>query len=168
MVEPNEPILAEPAQGDTAPQLPDESAIPLNAERQLDFKQRMWALAAGSVLLGLLLLARCLDPSPFGMGTHRQLGLPPCTFEGMFGVRCPTCGMTTSWAHFTRLQFVSSWQANPGGLCLAIVALCAGIHSIRAAIRARYRSPLNTNWSLAITLAITALTLIDWASRLGK
>lgn len=166
MVEPNEPILAEPVEPERVTQLAAESVVPSYESRRLDFKQRMWALATGSVLLGLLLLARYLNPSPEGMGTHQQLGLPPCTFVGMFGVRCPTCGMTTSWAHFTRLQFASSWQANPGGLCLAIVALFAGVHAIIAAIRARYRSPLNAKWTVAITLAITALTLFDWASRL--
>ena len=164
MVEPDKPIPAEPVFTESA--RPISQANPLFRDRPLDFKQRMWALATGIVLFGLLLLARFLSPNPDGIGTHQQLGLPPCTFVGMFGVRCPTCGMTTSWAHFTRLQFASSWQANPGGLCLAIVALCAGTHAITSAVRGRYRSPLNAKWSVALTLAITALTLFDWASRL--
>ena len=158
MVDSNEPVLAEAAR--------PESGNTQNREYRLDGRQRLWALAAGSVLLGLLLLARLLSPDPDGMGTHQQLGLPPCTFVGIFGMRCPTCGMTTSWAHFTRLQFGSSWKANPGGLCLAVIALYAGIYAMVAAVRARYRAPMTAKWGLAITLAITGLTLFDWVSRI--
>ena len=32
------------------------------------------------------------------MGTHQQLGLPPCNFVTLTGYPCPACGMTTSFA----------------------------------------------------------------------
>jgi hypothetical protein len=73
------------------------------------------ALAIG--LLGLLVLARRLEPDPRGYGTHTQLGLGPCAFAGLTGHPCPACGMTTSWAHFTRGDLARSWRANPVG-CL--------------------------------------------------
>ena len=131
-------------------------------EQPMDLSQRIWATAVGTTLLGLLLTARCLAPDSSGMGTHQQLGLPPCTFVFMFGLRCPTCGMTTSWSHFTRGEFLASWQANPGGLCLAIVAIIVGIWSLVTAWRARYRPLLSTKATLAVTLAIACITLLDW------
>ena len=55
-------------------------------------------LMIGWGLLGLLAVARWLEPAASGMGTHQQLGLPACTTVTLFNVRCPSCGMTTSWA----------------------------------------------------------------------
>src|SRR5947209_2100708 len=61
---------------------------------RLPLVQRLALVTAGTVLIGLLATAACLTPSPRGMGTHQQLGLPPCTVVQWFGVRCPSCGMT--------------------------------------------------------------------------
>src|SRR6185437_2336397 len=38
------------------------------------------------------------DGSPRSMATHRQMGLPPCTFYATCGLPCPSCGMTTSFS----------------------------------------------------------------------
>jgi hypothetical protein len=46
-----------------------------------------------TVLLGGLSL---LAPSPDHVGTHQQLGFPPCSFRAIFGLPCPGCGGTTS------------------------------------------------------------------------
>lgn len=78
-----------------------------------------WSL----VLLGGFSLASALDPDPRGYGTHRELGLPPCTFQDVYGTRCPSCGMTTSFAHFVRGEFLQAAQANAAGVLLA--AVCA-------------------------------------------
>ena len=131
----------------------------------LDRRQRLWAVATGVILLGLLAVARVLTPSPAGMGTHQQLGLPPCTFDAMFGVRCPSCGMTTSWSHFTRGSFVSSWNANPGGLCLAVLAGVTGVWSLVTAYRGRYRSLVSDGTLAVIAVAIAAITVGDWMLR---
>src|SRR5262249_35105784 len=72
---------------------------------------------------GLFGVARRLEPSPTGYGTHTQLGLPPCHFAWVTGQRCPTCGMTTSFAWFVRGRLDRSWQANPAGSLLAPACL---------------------------------------------
>ncbi|MGH7127701.1 MAG: DUF2752 domain-containing protein, partial [Planctomycetaceae bacterium] len=58
-----------------------------------------------------------------GYGTHQQLGLPECTFRTMFGIGCPSCGMTTSFSNFVRGRFLQAARANVAGLFLA--TLCA-------------------------------------------
>jgi hypothetical protein len=79
-----------------------------------------WLLVAAAVgLMGLLVLARALEPDPRGYGTHTQLGLGPCAFATLTGHPCPTCGMTTSWAHFTRGDFGQAWRASPAGCLFA-------------------------------------------------
>ncbi len=60
-------------------------------------------------------IALWLDPSPRGHGTHMQLGFAPCPSVALLGRLCPGCGMTTSFAHMVRLQFVDAFQANAFG-----------------------------------------------------
>lgn len=71
----------------------------------------------------LLAIARSLTPSPVGLGTHQQLGLPPCTSMLLWHNPCPACGMTTSWAWATRGEFAAAARSNMGGLLLAAIAL---------------------------------------------
>ena len=75
------------------------------------------------LVLALFSVARCLEPDAAGYGTHQQLGLPPCTSVAVFGIRCPACGMTTSWSYAMRGQWIRAGQANAGGLALVVIAL---------------------------------------------
>lgn len=72
------------------------------------------------ILLGgataVLALARWLEPSARGFGTHQQLGLPSCAFLKLTGIPCPHCGLTTSFAHAARLHFVQAFLVQPFGL----------------------------------------------------
>ena len=150
---------------------------PRNADR---FTPAGRALAAGwlAVLVFGFGLARWLEPAAAGLGTHQQLGLPPCTVRVLFGVPCPSCGMTTSFAHFTRLDWAASAAANAGGFLLAV--LCAGLAGWLAASLARggpvgfgrtgrlARRGVRGEWALAIGLgAVGVVTLADWAARLA-
>lgn len=113
-----------------------------------------------------LITARALTPSPTGSGTHRQLGLPPCSMQLLWGIRCPACGMTTSWSYFTRGRWVRSFLANSGGFALAILAVGvvgAGAMSVRTG---RWPSPgVVRYWSIAV-VAAGAITIGDWLIRL--
>lgn len=76
-----------------------------------------FALMASSPLA----LARMLRPSAEGVGTHQQLGLPPCTFLWVTGIPCPFCGMTTSWSHAARFDVIGSLSTQPMGFVLFAV-----------------------------------------------
>lgn len=91
--------------------------------RPLGWPLRWGTLFAGILTLVLLLIARTLEPNPAGIGTHQQLGLPPCTSIVLFNSPCPACGMTTSWALATRGEFTASARSNVGGLLLALIAM---------------------------------------------
>ncbi len=108
-------------------------------------------------------VAALLKPDPNGMGTHRQLGLPPCTMVALFGVRCPTCGMTTSWAHLVRGQVRRSLAANAGGTLLAgVTALAAGwlaASTCRGWWVAWQPKERMFAWLAAVIVTVTA---IDW------
>ncbi|MCI0460891.1 MAG: DUF2752 domain-containing protein [Gemmataceae bacterium] len=63
------------------------------------------------------------DGTPLLLETHRQLGLPECTFKMAVGVPCPSCGMTTSFAQLVRGDVLSSLRANAAGTLLAVLTL---------------------------------------------
>ncbi len=80
-----------------------------------------FALLSGSAVT--LAIARHLTPATQGFGTHRQLGLPACTFLQWTGVPCPNCGMTTCFAHAAHLDFGSAFVTQPFGLVLFLLAI---------------------------------------------
>ncbi len=84
---------------------------------------RAFNLLAGLVVLAMLSVAYCLQPAAIGLGTHQQLGLPPCTFVALYGIRCPSCGMTTSWSLLMHGRWLDSAQTNAGGFLLAVIAI---------------------------------------------
>jgi hypothetical protein len=84
---------------------------------------RLMLVLAGGFLSAGFVLALSVEPDARGFGTHEQFGLPQCTVRAVFGMPCPSCGMTTSFAHFIRAHFVRSIQANSAGFLLA--ATCA-------------------------------------------
>jgi hypothetical protein len=130
---------------------------------------RLMLAMIGGVLVTLLATAACLQPSPNGMGTHRQLGLPPCSFIVMAGVRCPSCGMTTSWANLMRGRLVASLQANCGGTLLGLTSLLVGPWAIVSGVRGRWIGGTpDERVVAAVAVAIISVTLVDWAIRLSR
>lgn len=77
------------------------------------------------ITIGVLALASFLEPSPAGFGTHQALGLPPCFFQKLTGLLCPSCGLTTSFVHLMHGQFLAALQAHPLGpiMLLGLIAL---------------------------------------------
>ena len=125
-------------------------------------------MLAGAVLLASpLAMATRLRPSAAGLGTHQQLGLPACSARVLWGVRCPACGMTTSWTHLVRGQLWQSLQANSGGTLLGLLAIAMvavlGFHAAVARLPSRRWSVVLV-WCLLIALVVTAS---DWAWRLA-
>lgn len=79
-------------------------------------------------LVGVFVVAGWIQPynadgSAQRMATHRQMGLPPCTFFVLTGLPCPSCGMTTSFALLVRGDVVASLRANAVGALLALFCL---------------------------------------------
>ena len=129
-------------------------------------------LAAG--LVAVFALAAFLDPyrddgSPRTMETHRQLGLPPCTFRTVTGgLPCPSCGMTTSFALLMHGDPLNSFRANWVGTLLALFWLALIPWSVASAV---LRRPLFV-WSLErlltwSVLVFLSLMLLRWAVVLG-
>jgi hypothetical protein len=98
------------------------------------------------------------------METHRQLGLPECTFKTLTGEPCPSCGMTTSFALLMRGDLVNSLQANWVGTVLAVFLLLLIPWALTSLIRGRFVfiQSLERALTWAVTFFLTLL-LVRWA-----
>ncbi len=115
----------------------------------------------GGSLLGV---AARLDPSPDGLGTHEQLNLPTCGWISLMDVPCPTCGMTTAFAHAADGHLLTGFAAHPLGLVLAIataMALLIGLYV--AATGSRVGAVLGRLWGPRTGWLLAALVLASWA-----
>jgi hypothetical protein len=101
----------------------ETSSINHESLSPLDYSSRDRAqyIALAGLSGVVLTIARVLSPSPNGIGTHRQLGLPPCFFHQWTGLPCPTCGMTTSFAHTVRLHFYEAFITQPFGMLACVL-----------------------------------------------
>ena len=128
---------------------------------------RCMLLGAAAGLAGLLGMAKTLEPDPRGFGTHTQLGLPPCTFATFTGRLCPTCGMTTSFAWFTRGRIDRSWQANPAGCLFALLTVPIIVWLVGSAVE---NQPVGfaslTRPLFGLLVAAIVLSLASWLIRL--
>ena len=121
----------------------------------------------GFALLGPLAVAGLLQPDGRGHGTHQQMGLPPCTFVVLFDVRCPTCGMTTSWANLVRGRLAEAAGSNLGGMLLCLLDMLAVPWLLCTAIAGKW-----VIWEPRVgvvacgAVAVFLITLIEWTVRL--
>jgi hypothetical protein len=113
----------------------------------------------GASVLGL---SAYLTPDPTGLGTHRQLGLPPCGFLLATGYPCPTCGYTTAFALAAHGRVWASLRTQPAGAILAL-ALCAlTLVSAYALVTGSTLAPVARLLRPALLMAAGALVLGAW------
>ncbi|MFO0921441.1 MAG: DUF2752 domain-containing protein [Pirellulales bacterium] len=154
-------------------QTSDDAVVPANMPRQnqgsskLSRWERIVMGTVATTLMLLLGLAAWLSPSTEGMGTHQQLGLPPCTLVLLLGMRCPGCGMTTSWAYMLDGRWVDSFSANAGGALLCLLAIWSTPITWYYAIRG---SGSRKGWfsrycAIALLICLLVAT-VEWFGRL--
>ncbi len=86
---------------------------------------RWFALAIAGACLAVLIVAAYLAPDPAGVGTTVRVGLPPCEFLERTGIPCAGCGLTTSFNHAVRWQWLHAIWVQPLGAALAFAAALA-------------------------------------------
>lgn len=139
-----------------------------NWRSEFTSQDRIWYLVGVGLSATLLLIARLLRPSVDGVGTHRQLGLPPCAFLHFTGVPCPSCGLTTSVAHAARLHFYESVITQPFGLVVFISAALSIPLSIYFIHRRVPRSKLNRlRGRNPVVYLMIALFILSWLYKIA-
>jgi len=105
---------------------------------------------------------------PLLMETHRQLGLPPCTFRLVTGMPCPSCGMTTSFALLMHGELSASLKANAVGTLLALLCVLVIPWSLLCAYKGRLYGIVSLEKTLIIlVITIVSLTLLRWFIVIG-
>lgn len=114
-----------------------------------------------------LSIARYLHPAERGFGTHEQLGLPPCTFLLWTGLPCPSCGLTTSFAHAAHLQFLASFLAQPFGfLAFWLTALSIPFALYLLYRRVTWDRILHARAANPVVYVLLVLYLLSWVYKI--
>lgn len=136
-------------------------------DAQEPVRARLVAAAVLAVSCFFLGLAAWLEPDSRGLGTHQQLGLPPCSSMMLLGYPCPTCGMTTAFAHAVRGRFVAAFGAQPAGFLLALVAVIAAGASLSVVVSGRVWT---VNWfrlsPATLLIVVIAIVMGSWSYKL--
>lgn len=138
----------------------------------IGFGGRVGAAAAALGCLSVLALAATLSPNPAGHGTHTQIAawMTPCAWPVVFGIPCPTCGMTTAFAHAADGNVWAALRTQPFGGVLAIgaaVGFWTGLHacvfgSRALAVCGTLLRPRVLWWAAASAVAAWAYTIAAW------
>ncbi len=126
---------------------------------------RLTLLAGAAALASVFGVAACLNPyqpdgTPRRMGTHRQLGMPPCNFVTLFGKPCPSCGMTTSFALLVRGDLRGSLQANWVGTLLACSWAAALVWALLSAAAGRMLLVRPHQVEMCLTAAVAVFVVL--------
>ncbi len=125
---------------------------------------RAIALGVAVLALGVLVVAAELTASPTGMGTHEALGLRACAFVDRAGLPCPSCGMTTSFAHFADGNWPVSVYTQPMGFALAVLAGIAVWAGGYAAISGRpVWRVMRAVSGMVVVISLLTLAVAGWA-----
>jgi hypothetical protein len=131
------------------------------------FTRWSWA-GAGGAAFALLVIARVLVPDPSGLGTHVQLGLPPCAFLQVTQLPCPTCGLTTSFAYMAHLQFTPAFHAHwLGPPLFVLTAVTVGVCAWGSATRMPIAPTMIRLRVVRVLAIIAAAALIVWVARIA-
>lgn len=120
--------------------------------------ERVILALVGLGFLVLVLFARHLTPDPRGLGTHEQLGFPPCATSLFLGVPCPFCGMTTAFSLMAHGRPVAAFEVQPAGAFIFLVCIAGFFLSLGFAVAGRWPSYLLQNryvawlWILGLTV----------------
>lgn len=116
-------------------------------------------IAAGLFLFcsGVLAVAIYLRPDSRGFGTHQQLGFTPCAMVLTTGYPCPTCGMTTAFAHTVRGQWLRAIYAQPSGFVLALATIATAVGSAWVLATGR---PVRTRVPVMGPVSLSTLLLV--------
>lgn len=118
---------------------------------------------------GVLALAAVLKPDPRGFGTHEQLSLAgatigPCGFPATIGIPCPSCGMTTAFAHTVRGQWWRAFGAQPMGWFLAVAVMVTAGVCAWSLVRGRV---IEVNWYRIDATRVVFLVMLGFVAAWG-
>ncbi len=121
----------------------------------------MWCIFIFVVAAAMFSVGLYLTPSPSGMGSHQQLGLPPCGWLTTLGFPCPTCGCTTAVSNFAHGHILRSFLTQPFGFAVGLLAALLLPLTFMGMITGRWIGPsmfwLGWHWKTWVILTLVIL-----------
>ncbi len=129
--------------------------------------RRIRLFGAGLMLLTapVLGIGLWLRPRSAGLGTHTELGFPPCPFYRRYDIPCPTCGYTTAVSHVAHGQWIAAIVTQPAGATIGFLVLSAFILGTVGLLSGRWYGPslFWLGWRLErIIIVATAIFIGAW------
>ena len=129
---------------------------------------RFWSGVVLAGCLALLVTAAVLEPNPDGLGTHRQMGLPSCSWIAQRSGPCPTCGMTTAFSLAAHGRLVESFKAQPAAAMLALLtAMAAWVSGYTLVTGCTAVTRLRALVGLKTLAVMAALMMAAWAYKIA-
>ena len=146
------------------------SAEAMRASSIAGGSSRRWiAVVVALCSAGILSIAAWLTPSPTGLATHEALNLPPCGWVTLADMPCPTCGMTTAFAHAADGHLLSSFLAQPLGCLLAIATVIALFVSLHVIVTGSRLGHVFTRlWTSRSPWILGALVIGSWMYKIAS
>lgn len=131
--------------------------------------RRVIAIVVFAALTMLLGVAAWLEPAAEGIGTHMQLHLPPCGWIAIADLPCPTCGMTTAFAHAANGDLLHSFLAQPLGCILAVSVAMIWLVSIQVMITgSRLGGAVSRLWTRHVAWALAFAVVAAWGFKIAQ
>ncbi len=115
----------------------------------------------------VLLIATSLTPDPAGLGTHRELGFPPCSMIQWFNTPCAFCGMTTCFTFCAGGHWIDAFLTQPFGVVLYLLTVSAFVGSTYGLLRRfswlEYFSEKAVIWT---TSSMLVMMLVAWVYKI--
>ncbi len=101
------------------------------------------------------------------MGTHQNLGLPPCGMLEVTGLPCPTCGYTTATTLAVQGHIIEAFIVQPGGALFTLATAMAVLVSGWALLTGMSLSALgNLIWRPATIWMVGGIVMAAWVYKL--
>ena len=127
-------------------------------------------IIAGFILAGSLAIlgvGMYLHPDPAGVGSHQQLGLPPCSFLAVTGYPCATCGMTTAVTHVAHGQIFRAFYVQPAGALFGLAVVAATMISAYSLVTACSLVPIGRwFWRPRVIVVLGVIVLLAWVYKI--
>ena len=128
-----------------------------------DWVRRLIGAVVAVGCAGVLALAAWMEPAANGLGTHESLGLPPCGWIVTMDLPCPTCGMTTAFAHAADGHLLAAFHAQPfGGLMSLATAMALLVGAHVALTGSRVERVLKRLWGRRTGWVLVGVIVLAW------
>lgn len=144
--------------------MPQVAVLGYSWPRGARFERGFWGFALLGCLFALSLATFYLSPDTRGIGTHEQLGLPPCGFVKAFdGAPCPSCGYTTTFTLAAHGRPIDAFTNQPFGFLVFILTLIAVPFTALSLFRGVSLFGITERWPwVRIFVGLVALWLAAW------